>query len=143
MTREFGTPLAVECDVHFRQRQKGRKEIAVGVKGPPVLPPGRIPRVSRLMALAIRFEGLVRSGAVRDYADLARLGRVTRARISQITSLLNLAPALQEALLFLPPVLEGRDPLVLRDVLPIALLPDWRRQARAWKALHPEAESVR
>jgi hypothetical protein len=84
------------------------------------------------MALAIRFDGLVRSGAVRDYADLARLGHVTRARMSQIMSLINLSPEIQEAILFLPPVIEGRDPLVLRDVLPIAMQPDWRRQARSW-----------
>ena len=40
--------------------------------------PGNIPRISRLTALAIRFEGLVRRGEVRDYADLARLGCVTQ-----------------------------------------------------------------
>jgi hypothetical protein len=33
------------------------------------------------MALALHFEELVRSGAVRDYAELARLGQVSRARI--------------------------------------------------------------
>ena len=39
-----------------------------------------IPRIARLMALAIRFEGLLRAGTIRDYVQLARLGRVTRAR---------------------------------------------------------------
>jgi hypothetical protein len=29
-----------------------------------------ISRIARLMALAIRFEGLVKDGTVRDYADL-------------------------------------------------------------------------
>ena len=28
--------------------------------------PGRVPRVARLMALAIRFEGLIRDGVVAD-----------------------------------------------------------------------------
>lgn len=51
------------------------------------------------MALAIHFEGLIRQGVVRDYADLARLGGVTRARITQIMNLLNLAPEIQEVLL--------------------------------------------
>ena len=135
MTTDATTPLTVECDVHFRHRHRGRKEMQVGADARPSPPPGRIPRVARLMALAIRFDGLVRSGAVRDYAGLARLGRVTRARMSQIMSLTNLAPAIQEDILFMPPVLQGRDPLVLRDVLPIALQPDWRRQVRAWCAL--------
>jgi DNA invertase Pin-like site-specific DNA recombinase len=60
-----------------------------------------IPRIARLIALAIRYEGLVREGAVRDYAELARLGEVTRARITQIMNLLWLAPDVQERLLFL------------------------------------------
>jgi len=52
------------------------------------------------MALAIRFDDLIRRGEVRDYADLARLGHVSRARITQIMNLLNLAPDIQERLLF-------------------------------------------
>jgi hypothetical protein len=53
------------------------------------------------MALAIRFEGLLRNNTIRDYAELARLGRVTRARITQIMKLLLLAPDIQEQILFL------------------------------------------
>ena len=61
------------------------------------VPAGRVPRIARLMALALRFEHLVQSGTVRDYAELARLGQVSRARLTQITNLLHLAPDLQEA----------------------------------------------
>src|SRR2546427_9262608 len=53
---------------------------------------GRVPRVSRLMALAMRFDELIGSGQVTGYAELARLGHVSRARLSQIASLLGLAP---------------------------------------------------
>jgi hypothetical protein len=74
----------------------------------------------------------VRSGAVKDYAALARLGHVTRARISQIMSLLHLAPDLQEAVLFWPPTVRGRDPVILRDLLALAAAPDWRKQRRMW-----------
>jgi len=63
-----------------------------------------IPRIARLMALAIRFEGLLRDNTIRDCAELARLGRVTRARMTQIMKLLHLAPDIQEQILFLPPV---------------------------------------
>jgi len=59
----------------------------------------RIPRITRLMALAIKFQDMVDSGKVRDYADLARLGYVTRARLTQIMNLLLLAPDIQETLL--------------------------------------------
>ena len=55
-----------------------------------------IPRIARLMALAIRFEGQLRNQTIRDYAELARLGRVSRARMTQIMRLLNLAPDIQE-----------------------------------------------
>src|SRR5450432_3395482 len=62
--------------------------------------PPRIHRITRLMALAIKFQEMVKRGEVRDYADIARLGYVTRARITQIMNLLNLAPDLQEQILF-------------------------------------------
>lgn len=64
-------------------------------------PPG-IPRITRLMALAIKFQDMIDRGEVRDYADLARLGYVTRARITQIMNLLLLAPDIQEVILFHP-----------------------------------------
>jgi hypothetical protein len=60
----------------------------------------RIPRITRLMALAIKFQAMVDQREVRDYADLARLGYVTRARLTQIMNLLLLSPDLQEMLLF-------------------------------------------
>jgi hypothetical protein len=60
------------------------------------------PRIARLLALAIRLDGLFRAGAIRDYAEVARRGRVTRARLTQIMKLLDLAPDIQETILFLP-----------------------------------------
>jgi hypothetical protein len=126
--------LTVECEVHFDRQERGRKRLTEGAAAP-AREPGRVPRLARLMALALRFDGLVRSGAVKDYAELARLGHVTRARMSQIMSLLHLAPDLQEALLFLPRTQRGRDPLVLRDVLPITALTDWRKQRPRWRDL--------
>jgi hypothetical protein len=126
--------LRIECAVHFRAQGRGRKEMHVGPV--PLAPaPGRVARVARWLALAYRLEGLLRDGTVKDYAELARLGHVTRARVSQIMSLLHLAPDLQEAILFLPRVERGRDPVVLRDVLPIAAVLDWRKQRRRWALL--------
>ena len=61
----------------------------------------RIPRISRYMALAIHFEDLIQQGTVTDYADLARLGHVTRARVTQIMNLRLLAPEIQEEVLFI------------------------------------------
>jgi hypothetical protein len=97
--------------------------------------PGNIPRLSKLMALAIRFEGLVERGKLRDYADLARLGYVTRARITQIMNLRNLAPDIQEELLFLPRTVKGRDPICETDMRPIVTVPYWQRQRKMWAEL--------
>lgn len=96
---------------------------------------GRIPRIARLMALAIRFDGLIRSGQVADRAELARLGHVTRARVTQIMNLLHLAPDIQEELLFLPRVTNGRDPIAERHIRPIARLVDWSEQRKRWRDL--------
>ena len=63
--------------------------------------PGTLPRVTRLMALAIRFDELLRSGKVRDLAHLAVIGKVSQPRISQILNLVLLAPDIQEALLLI------------------------------------------
>jgi hypothetical protein len=60
------------------------------------------PPLPRLLALAVRFEGLLQDGTVKDYAELARLGGVSRARITQIMSLRTLAPTIQERILALP-----------------------------------------
>jgi len=83
--------LTVECEVHFDRQARGRKRLTEGATAPR-REPGRVPRVARLMALALRFEGLLRDGVVKDYAELARLGHVTRARVTQVMNLLHLAP---------------------------------------------------
>ena len=91
---------------------------------------GRLPRVTRLMALAIKSEALIRTGVVRDYADLARLAHVSRARVTQIMNLLNLAPDIQEELLSLQPRIAQRDQLHERGLRAIAKVVDWDTQRR-------------
>jgi hypothetical protein len=104
------TTLTIESPVHFHRCGHGsRKELHSGTAAPP-LPPGRVPRVARLMVLALRFDELVRPEQISSYSELASLGHVTRARICQILTLLYLAPDIQEALLFLPPTQRGPRP---------------------------------
>jgi hypothetical protein len=88
-----------------------------------------IPRIARLMALAIRFDRLLRAEKFRDYAELARLGLVTRARMTQIMKLLDLAPDIQEQILFLPN-LKG---LNERNLRPIVRQIDWHEQRRMFQ----------
>ena len=128
--------LTMETQVYFRKGRSGRLRIHEGTAPPePEVESGNVPRVSRLMALAIRFERLVGEGVVQDYADLARMGHVTRARVTQIMNLLCLAPDIQEALLFLPRTVEGRDPVTERHLRPISAEPDWKKQRLFWQRL--------
>ena len=55
------------------------------------------------MALAIQFQDMIQRGDARDYADLARLGCLTRERMSQIMELVWLAPDIQQEILEFPP----------------------------------------
>lgn len=90
--------LTIEGNLNFKRRVKGVKlAVKTAYDSPPkVTPLGRIPRISKLMALAIRWEGLIASGAVKDYAEIAALCHVSRARVSQIMNLLNLAPGIHK-----------------------------------------------
>ena len=87
------------CHDEIELRRPPRQNAGRPKKIPASVPP-RIPRVTRLMALAIKFEDMVNRREVRDYAEIARLGYVTRARLTQIMNLLLLSPIVQEQLLF-------------------------------------------
>ena len=131
-------PVIVDFQFSIKQRGRGAKKQIVEVAGQsdelkPTLE--RIPRISRYMALAIHFEDLIKQGVVTDFAALARLGRVTRARVTQIMNLRLLAPDIQEKLIFLDRIVEGRDSLCLRHLQAISLESDWRKQREKWKKL--------
>ncbi len=127
------TNLRITGTLHFTRGRSGQKKIETGPPPEPVAPCGRVPRLTRLMALAIRFDGLIRAGVVADQADLAELGHVSRARITQIMNLLQLAPDIQEEILFLPLVASGRDPVRENDIRPITAVFDWRKQRKLWR----------
>jgi hypothetical protein len=127
--------LTITKKIHFSMANKGRREIKPGPAPVTDTPDGRVPRISRLMALAIKFDRLIAEGAIRDQAQLAELGHVTRARVTQIMNLLYLAPDIQEAILHLPRVTSGKDPITERDLRPIAAESNWAAQRRLWERL--------
>jgi hypothetical protein len=122
---------------HVERVKRGRKLLQTGVASSPA---GPIPRITRLMALAIQFDQLLREGRVASQAELARLGHVSRARLTQIMNLVLLAPDIQEALLFLP--LADARPVWLAQLQPIAALHDWRRQRELWASLLAGSEAT-
>jgi hypothetical protein len=94
----------------------------------------QLPRVTQLMALAIRFEDLLAQHPELSYSDLARLSGVCRARITEILNLLCLAPDLQERLLFLKPNSRGRDRIHEPALRKIIQIEDWSEQRRQFEA---------
>ena len=82
------------------------------------------------MALAIKFQDMVDRGEVRDYADLARLGYVSRARVTQIMNLMNLHPEIQEELLF-----SGASLPAEHSLRAVIIQVDWQTQLQVWRHL--------
>jgi hypothetical protein len=103
-------------------------------------PSGKIPRISRLMALAIRFNEMIRTGEASDMIELARLGHVTQPRMSQIIALNQLAPDIQEALLNLPST-KGKPEIHEKRLRPIAAMLYWEDQRKYWRELTRVAQT--
>lgn len=97
--------------------------------------PMRLPRITKMMALAIRLDHLIKSGQVIDQAELARVGHVSRARLTQIMDLNQLAPDIQEEVLHLLLQSSARNRMRERELREIAAEMDWRRQREMWKGI--------
>jgi len=132
--------LKVTRKFHVARRHHGRKQLHSGSE--PKIPVGRVPRIARLMALAIRCDQLIRDNVIANQSELAGFGRITTARMTQIMTLLNLAPDIQEQILFLPRTKRGRDPIIENDVRPIAQTFDWNKQRRLWSNLQRSVEQI-
>jgi len=131
----MNTSTVIRGTLPFRRRGRTQEHGATPAAETTKASSPRIPRIARLLALARHIDDLVRSGALGSYAAAARLGHVSRARISQILALLHLAPDLQEQLLFLQRPSRGRAAPVLRQVLQVAAALDWDEQRRRWRRL--------
>jgi hypothetical protein len=132
----MNNPVSVDFQFSIKQRGRGAKKRIVEGAAPSDESKSaleRIPRISRYMALAIHFEDLIRQGVVTDYADLARLGHVTRARVTQIMNLRLLAPEIQEELLLGEKNCDDRTPIQLKSLQFIATVFSWRTQRKLWE----------
>jgi len=135
---ECGIAVEMTIPVVRRGRKKGGAEVKEVAQGPP--PGPKIPRITRLMALAIKFQDMIDRGEVRDYADLARLGLVTRARVTQIMNLTLLAPEIQEEILWLQ---EGPKSGTERHARALTRLPMWEQQVAKSRSIVGPNMSVR
>ena len=75
---------------------------------------------------------MIQEGTVKNYSELAHLGQVSRARITQVMNLLQLAPDIQEDILLgHRPQCRLREPAI-RKLSGVAL---WSDQRDRWHAL--------
>jgi hypothetical protein len=134
--------ITVKRKVQFTREAHGRRRVTPATTEPKPVEPGRVPRISRLMAVAIRLERMLRTGEVSDIHELACLGHVTQPRMSQILALTLLAPDIQEELLHLPRVTKGKSAIHEKMLRPLAAEIDWARQREMWNDLsHPSTQS--
>lgn len=131
--------ITITTKVHFTRGNAGRRKVSTQPPKPRPAPKPRIPRIAKLMALAIRFERLLQERIVLDQVELAELSHVSQPRISQILNLNHLAPDIQEDLLYLPLVTTGRDPIHEKMLRPITREVSWATQRQMWAALRPQS----
>src|SRR3954452_20532263 len=117
----------IEFSLHAGPRRGTRSEMN----------PGRRPRVTQVLALALSFEHMIATGSARNYRDLAIRSGVSTQRLSQVMQLIWLAPAIQEEILWLP-ASGTRHPLTERAVRSIAARWSWSEQLKLWDSLKKE-----
>lgn len=126
--------IEIKDQYDFTIAPQGRKRITSKRARRQPAPP-QIPHITKLMALAIRLEHLLATGQVKDQAEIARTAGITRARVTQIINLTQLAPDIQEAILNLEPTTDHVPRFREREVRTIAILPNWEMQRVLWKRL--------
>ncbi len=134
-----GFEVKVQLQPTVRQINRAPKKIAPAAD--PAAKRGRLPRITQVLAMALQFQEMIERGEIRRYADLARLGCVSRERISQMMLLTWLAPEIQEDVLRLPQVPGGRFPLSESTLRKTARLPLWEDQRARWQPVPADAPS--
>jgi len=104
-------------------------------RSPSAEPTERVPRITRLLALALKFEEMIRSGVMGNYTVMAQLGQVSRSRFTQVTNLLNLAPDIQEEILFLRSEEAERLRISELSVRKLSAILEWGEQRVHWRRL--------
>ena len=117
--------IAFQGEVHKRREAAKAARVTLAQSG-------RVPRIAKLVALASRMQSMIESGEVETFQQLAEFGRISQPRMTQIMSLLNLAPDIQEELLFLPEVIQGKAQIHETLLRPLTREMDWRVQRRMW-----------
>ena len=97
---------------------------------------GKLPRITEVLALAIQFDDMIRRGVAKDYSELARMGALSKERISQIMRLIWLATDIQQEILMLPRSVRGRYSVNEVAARAVAGKRLWNEQREAWRRLN-------
>ena len=122
--------LTVKRSFHVRKGVKAKMQIREGEKVSE-----EVPRLSRLMALAIYFDELIRDGVVKDQAEIARLAQVSRARVTQVMLMNSLAPLLQEEILQFGGCLGKQLRVTEREARSLVKICDWAIQLETYSTI--------
>ena len=104
-------------------------------------PVQRPARVARMLALAHALQNAIDDGIYESRAEVARRFGLTRARITQLSALVTLAPDIQEELLFMEAA-DGNEPLSVRALRPLVAISSWEEQRRVWRRRGPNNSVV-
>ena len=120
--------MRVRFDVEFSNGRTGHKRLRERRPKPKEDTPPAPSRLARLLALAHHFDDMIREGIVHDQAEIARLMKVTRARVTHLMRLLSLAPSIQKCILLPEPGEAATANLSERDLRQIASEAEWAQQ---------------
>jgi hypothetical protein len=123
--------LTAKHKLEFKSGKRTAKTIVEAGIQPEQPMPSRLPRITKMMALAIRLDHLIKSGQVTDQAELARVGHVSRARLTQIMDLNLLAPDIQEEILNTKS--DAKPKILERDLLKLTREFSWNAQRQIWR----------
>lgn len=101
MIRHPDGSVTVTYKLEITRGRKGHKRVAEPSSPPErrALDPDSVPRITRMLVLGYHFERLVQEGKVKNYAEIARLVGLSRARVTQIVNMTLLDPVTQARLL--------------------------------------------
>lgn len=126
--------ITVTRTIHI-QRGRGNRHRLTEVPAAATVPEGRVPRISKLIALALHFDRLIREGVVSDQSELAALCHITQPRVTQLLNLTLLAPDIIEELLHLPRATIGRDRINERMMRVVSAACSFEQQRKIWLSI--------
>jgi hypothetical protein len=127
--------LTTTHKLEFKSGKRTAKTIVEAGTQPEQPTPGRLPRITKMMALAIRLDHFINSCQLTDQTELARADHVSRSRLTQNMDLNLLEPDIQEVILLTGDNSKNQSLLKKCSVRNVARIPSWSVQRRLWKNL--------